>query len=218
MNRSKINRRNGNALKISEQLPRPQPPGPAGLCGAAPHPGTDGAPPKLRLLPRRRLLPPRLLVMLLFSFFISVFIIFFFGLGRLPGGSCGGCGAGPGAGARSWAQRRAPSGPAAHSPAPHPHPAPLPPPPRSLADPRSPPASSLLVPFAPFVLRRLALAARASGGFCKTGRIKTSDIILFDRGIRNDKVPSPEGGENGEFLKNKRAASRLCLPALLAVA
>lgn len=92
--------------------------------------------------------------------------------------------------------------------------------------------------FYSFVLGRVVLAGSAiwgdwregggegggGGRLCKTGQIKTSDIILFDRMIRNDQVPSPElrgggggagGRRNGEFLKNESGSSPRRLPALL---
>lgn len=52
-----------------------------------------------------------------------------------------------------------------------------------------PPGLSLLF----FCTRACCPGQQRERGLCKTGQIKMSDIILFDRMIQNDKVPSPEG-------------------------
>lgn len=64
-----------------------------------------------------------------------------------------------------------------------------------LSDPGSDPVSSRLVSFILLYSGALSWPAALNGGFCKTGQIKMSNITLFDRRIRNDEMPAPEGAK-----------------------
>lgn len=284
MNRSKINRRNGNALKISQQLPWSQPPAPvgkgergrpeegarrsasrarrvprscAGLRGAA-EPRETGVqrrvgsrdfrglrggwrkgdrgsprarwrrarlpagrgplrnsaqmdPPKLRH-PPPLLAAPKLAIYYYFLIYIFFFIFAWKRRKRSenrrvaspalpalaeehggPGGDAGGCGACAGATGAARSREPAP-GRCEPPPATPPQPRTNTPPPLLFsfwihAAILYPPGLSLLF----FCARACCPGQQRERGLCKTGQIKMSDIILFDRMIQNDKVPSPEG-------------------------
>lgn len=219
MDRSKINRRNGNALKISQQLPWSQPPAPVGkgergrpeegaraepgaLRGAVAAAGAGRSPPKTP--------PPHTGgFIIFFSLYFSILFVHgssWGGGGSPPRGGggwlrklrsvCGSRGRGAAGQSRARSRPRAAASPTEHTHThTHPHT-------RSHSH-TPPPLSSFLIraaiPYPPGLsLLFFCTEARCPGrqcerGLCKTGQIKMSNIILFDRMIQNDKMPSPEG-------------------------
>lgn len=110
------------------------------------------------------------------------------------GGRPGGCGACAGATGAARSREPAPGRCEPPPAAPPPQPPPHTPPPLLFsfwihAAIQYPPGLSLLF----FCTRACCPGQQRERGLCKTGQIKMSDIILFDRMIQNDKVPSPEG-------------------------